>query len=120
LAKQKQQQRFDARQIIGRARGATSARRIYGKPYEKDGVTIIPAAKISGGYGGGGGNAPDSSEGSGFGVGMHGRPVGAFVIANGKVRWKPALDMTSVVLRAQTLTLAGVLLWSGISALRRR
>jgi hypothetical protein len=46
--------------------------------------------------------------------------VGAFVIANGKVRWKPALDLTSVVLRAQTLTLASVLLWSGIAALRRR
>ena len=46
--------------------------------------------------------------------------MGAFVITKDKVRWKPALDMTSVVLRAQTLTLAGVLLWSGIAALRRR
>jgi uncharacterized spore protein YtfJ len=113
-------QSFDSGRMLARARGAASARRIYGKPYEKDGVTVIPAARISGGWGGGGGSAPDSSEGGGFGVGLHGRPVGAFVIANGKVRWKPALDMTSVVLRAQTLTLAGVLLWSGISALRRR
>ena len=120
MAKQQQVQRFDSRGMIRRARGAASARRIYGKPYEKDGVTVIPAAKISGGYGGGGGTGPDAAQGGGFGVGLHGRPVGAFVIANGKVRWKPALDMTSVVLRAQTLTLAGVLLWSGIAALLRR
>ncbi len=113
-------QRNDNQRMLARARSSLSARRIYGRPYERDGVTVIPAAKISGGYGGGGGSAPDSSQGSGFGMGLHGRPVGAFVIANGKVRWKPALDMTSVVLRAQTLTLAGVLLWSGISALRRR
>ena len=119
MAKQ-QQERFDSIGMVRRARGAASARRIYGRPYEQDGVTVIPAAKVSGGYGGGGGNAPDDSTGSGFGVGMHGRPVGAFVIANGRVRWKPALDLTSVVLRAQTLTLASVLIWSGISALRRR
>jgi uncharacterized spore protein YtfJ len=113
-------QRFDSRRMIDRAQGAASARRIYGKPYERDGVTVIPAAKITGGYGGGGGTNPETGDGSGFGVGLHGRPVGAFVITKDKVRWKPALDMTSVVLRAQTLTLAGVLLWSGIAALRRR
>src|SRR4051812_30396250 len=112
--------RFASRRMMERARGAASARRIYGKPYERDGVTVIPAARISGGYGGGGGNSPEAGDGSGFGVGLHGRPVGAFVITKDKVRWKPPLDVTSVVLRAQTLTLAGVLLWSGISALRRR
>ena len=112
--------RFDSRSMLSRARSAASARRVYGKPYERNGVTVIPAARVSGGYGGGGGTANDGSDGSGFGVGLHARPVGAFVITKGKVRWKPALDLTSVVLRAQAMTLAGVLVWSGLSALRRR
>jgi uncharacterized spore protein YtfJ len=113
-------QSFDSRRMMSRAAGAASARRVYGKPCERDGVTVIPAARISGGYGGGGGNEPGGSAGSGFGLGLHGRPVGAFVISEGKVRWKSALDLTSVVLRAQTMTLAGLLLWSGVAALRRR
>src|SRR3954469_11232921 len=100
---------IDNRDMLTRMRGNASARRVYAKPYQRDGVTVIPAARISGGYGGGGGVASDGSDGSGFGVGLHARPVGAFVIANGKVRWKPALDLTSIVLRVQTMTLAGML-----------
>jgi uncharacterized spore protein YtfJ len=105
--------------MLSRADRAASARRVYGKPFERDGVTVIPAAQVSGGYGGGGGTAEEGS-GSGFGVGLHARPVGAFVISDGKVRWKPAFDLTGVVLRTQALALAGVLAWKGVSILRRR
>ena len=48
---------------------AISVRRVFGEPYEKDGVTVIPAARVSGGAGGGGGEAPDG-EGSGTGTGF--------------------------------------------------
>lgn len=36
-------------------RDALSVRRVFGDPYEIDGMTIIPVARISGGAGGGGG-----------------------------------------------------------------
>ena len=43
---------------------ALTVRRVYGEPYEKNGVTIIPAAMVFGGGGGGGGasaGAPKSA-----------------------------------------------------------
>ncbi len=70
--------------------------RVYGDPIERDGTTIIPAAKIRGGGGGGG---PEGSGGGGFGITA--RPVGAYVIREGQVRWEPALDVNRIVLGAQ-------------------
>jgi uncharacterized spore protein YtfJ len=40
--------------VVNEAKGAMRASEVFGTPYEKNGVTIIPAAKISGGAGGGG------------------------------------------------------------------
>jgi uncharacterized spore protein YtfJ len=75
------------------ARKALTVRRVYGEPIEQDGVTVIPAAAIRGGAGGGGDNQDNG--GGGFGIG--GRPIGAYVIANGRVRWKPALDVNRLL-----------------------
>jgi hypothetical protein len=36
--------------------------------------------------------------------------VGAYVIKNGKVKWKPALDLNSLLFRTQALLLVGVLI----------
>ena len=33
-----------------------SVHRVFGEPYEKDGATIIPVAKVAGGAGGGSGD----------------------------------------------------------------
>ena len=46
----------DAGQSIG-------ARRIFGEPYEKNGVTVIPAARIMGGIGGVEGETKPSVDG---------------------------------------------------------
>src|SRR4051794_39192303 len=99
---------MDARRVMAGTRGAIGARRVFGKPYERDGVVVIPAARISGGGGGGGGSADAESSGEGFGFGMIGRPVGAYVIRGGKVRWKPAIDVSSMLLRAETIALVGL------------
>jgi uncharacterized spore protein YtfJ len=40
-------------------REAITVKRVFGDPYEKDGVTVIPAAKVIGGGGGGEGEAPE-------------------------------------------------------------
>ncbi len=45
--------------------------------------------------GGGGEGTSDVGEGGGFGVSA--RPVGAFVLRDGEATWKPAVDVTRIV-----------------------
>lgn len=81
-----------------------TVRRVYGEPYERDGVTLIPAAEIAGGGGLGEGSGPDGTgQGTGGGIGLSARPVGAYVISNGSVTWKPAVNVNRVVLGGQLL-----------------
>lgn len=88
---------------------AVSVRRVFGEPYEKDGLTVIPAAVVHGGGGGGSGHA-ENQDGEGGGYGLGGRPVGAYVIRGDEVRWLPAVDpnrilaMIGVVLVVHLLT----------------
>ena len=72
--------------------------RVFGQPYERDGVTVIPAATIRGGAGGGNGRkAETSEEGEGGGMGLLARPAGAYVIKDGAVSWQPAVDVNRIV-----------------------
>lgn len=41
---------------LNQARDAITVERVYGEPYEKNGLTVIPAALVSGGAGGGTGH----------------------------------------------------------------
>jgi len=93
--------------VINEAKGAMRASEVFGAPYEKDGITIIPAARISGGAGGGGDQHEPQAGGVGFGVSS--RPVGAFVIKGGDVRWQPALDLNRVILMGQLVAIVALL-----------
>jgi uncharacterized spore protein YtfJ len=79
-------------ELLGGARDAITVKRVYGDPIESDGVTVVPAAKVGGGGGGGGDSEGDG--GGGFGLGA--RPVGAYVIKDGDVRWVPAVDVNRI------------------------
>ena len=71
-----------------------TVKRVFGDPFEKDGVTVIPAASVAGGGGGGGGEGPDDAQGGfGTGFGISARPAGAYVIRDGNVTWQPAVDV---------------------------
>ena len=114
---------MDVQQALSDAGGALTAKRVFGKPYEQNGVVVIPAAKIRGGGGGGGGTGGEgerTASGSGYGFGLDGHPVGAYVIKNGKVKWKPALDLNSLLFRTQALLLVGVLIAGRRTRKRRR
>ena len=74
-------------------RDAISVRRVFGDPIEAEGVTIVPAARVGGGGGGGG----DSEHNGGGGFGLGGKPVGAYVIRDGQVTWRPAGDVNRVI-----------------------
>lgn len=71
---------------------AISVRRVFGEPYEKDGLTVIPVASVGGGGGGGGAHDEKDQAGEGAGFGLGGRPCGAYVIRSGEVKWMPAVD----------------------------
>ncbi len=43
---------MDAKETIDAARESLTVRRVYGEPYERNGVTVIPAASVQGGGGG--------------------------------------------------------------------
>ncbi len=90
------------------SRDALSVRRVFGDPYELDGVTVIPVARVIGGAGGGGGTGegPDgkgTGSGSGTGFGLSARGIGVYEVRDGKVEWKPAIDVTSLAKGGQML-----------------
>jgi uncharacterized spore protein YtfJ len=108
---------MDIQETIAKARDAITVKRVYGAPYERDGVTVIPAAAVAGGAGGGTGeDSEGGAVGSGGGFGLGARPVGAFVIQNGNVHWQPAIDATRIA--QQALIAAGLL--ALLALLRRR
>jgi uncharacterized spore protein YtfJ len=77
---------------------AISVRRVFGEPYEKDGLTIVPVAVVAGGGGGGEGHDEEKHQGGeGGGFGMAGRPAGAYVIRGSEVKWEPAVDVNRIV-----------------------
>jgi uncharacterized spore protein YtfJ len=93
---------MEVEEVIKEARDAMTVRRVYGEPYDRDGSTIIPAAAVRGGAGGGSGEGTrpqgESGKGGGSGFGLSARPVGAFVLRQGDWEWKPAVDVTRVIL----------------------
>ncbi|NYD40169.1 spore germination protein GerW family protein [Nocardioides panaciterrulae] len=83
--------------VVSTARDALTVKRVFGEPYEKDGTTVIPAANVTGGAGGGTGHDEKGQEGEGGGFGLSGRPAGVYVVREGRVSWRPAVDPNRVV-----------------------
>lgn len=102
---------------------------IFGAAVERDGVTVIPCAEVSAGFGMGGGTgfgpAPatqprtaatngavsaqssdgvvtSAGSGMGGGGGATGRPVAMIVISQGQARVKPVVDVTKLAIAALT------------------
>jgi uncharacterized spore protein YtfJ len=110
---------MDFSEAISNARDAITVKRVYGEAYERNGVTVIPAAAISGGGGGGTGDQEDGRTGSGGGFGLRARPVGAFVVREDQVSWEPAVDLSRVILGGQLIALAALFVIRSIARRRR-
>jgi uncharacterized spore protein YtfJ len=108
---------MNVKETIAAAQDSLTARRVYGEPYERNGVVVIPAASVQGGGGGGGSEDGEHSDG-GSGFGLTARPVGAYVIRGDQVSWQPAFDLTRTILGCQLLGLAAI--WLTHRRLRRR
>lgn len=96
-------------EVLSAAKDAITVKRVYAEPYEKDGLTVIPAAVVGGGAGGGTGQDDKGQEGGGGGFGMSGRPAGAFVIKDGQVDWRPAIDPNRIVVMVGLVAIAYLL-----------
>ena len=113
-----------------------TVKRVFGDPYEKDGVTVIPVANVMGGAGAGGGTAVGAKiesasgkaakdgagdSGYGMGYGLRATPAGVYVIKGGEVEWNPALDTNRLTLqRAGVAILALLVLRSIVRTLAKR
>src|SRR5688500_10627342 len=90
---------------VNQTRDAITVRRVYGEPYQEDGVTLIPAAHVMGGGGGGG----DTRGNGGTGFGLSARPVGAWVIKEGEATWRPAIDLNRTIMMGQIVAIVALL-----------
>jgi uncharacterized spore protein YtfJ len=94
-----------------------AAGKVFGAPITHDGVTVLPVAKVSGGGGGGSGtgvaqdghNGGGGGGGSGGGMGTSAKPLGVFVIKDGSVGWRPAVDVNKVIIGGQIIAVAALL-----------
>jgi uncharacterized spore protein YtfJ len=84
--------------LIERFGGRTGVRMVFGDAVERDGVTVIPVARVrwvagagagSGGAGAPAGKGSAEGEGAGGGGGIIGDPVGYVEIAAGGARFVP-------------------------------
>ena len=101
---------MNALEAVSQAKDVINVRRVYGEPYQEGGLTIIPAANVIGGGGGGG----DTAGNGGAGFGVRARPAGAWVIKDGEVQWKPALDLNRVILVGQIIAIVALLVTRSI------
>lgn len=98
-----------------------AGRQVFGEPVEKDGLTVIPVARVSGGGGGGGAKGfPDTPAPGGAGVAVEARPAGAFVIKDHEVTWMPAFDLNRAITAGVVLGLIGVLSWRSVARTQAR
>jgi uncharacterized spore protein YtfJ len=104
-------------ELVASAKDALTVSRVFGDPIERDGVTTIPVATVAGGAGGGGGHDAEGQEGEGGGFGVSAKPAGVYVISDGDVRWRPAIDVNR--LAAYAVALAAIVAASRWSAGRR-
>jgi uncharacterized spore protein YtfJ len=109
------------RELVTGILETSSVRRVFGEPFERDGATVIPVARVGGMFGGGEGPVPapeGAEEGAGQGAregsttagntaqatGWGGGGVwsataaGVFVVRGGEATWVPAVDSNRAIL----------------------
>jgi uncharacterized spore protein YtfJ len=101
---------MNALEAVSQAKDVINVRRVYGEPYQEEGLTIIPAANVTGGGGGGG----DTAGNGGAGFGVRAKPAGAWVIKDGEATWRPAFDLNRTVLVGQLIAIVALLVTRSI------
>src|SRR4051812_127034 len=102
-----------AQRIAERVGLSARASAVFGDPVERSGVTVVPVAKATWGFGGGSGGE-GVNEGAGGGGGAMVSPIGFIEIRETDARFVAIRDLRTTALRL--VAAAGVLGWM----LRRR
>lgn len=101
---------------IGQVHERASVRTVFGEPFQVDGRTIIPVARVQYGFGFGVGRSKEkekdeeeSGEGGGGGAGVSVRPVAVLEITGQETKVKPVVDVTRLALAGMLLAAWNVL-----------
>ncbi|KAA9148126.1 sporulation protein [Amycolatopsis acidicola] len=105
-------------ELVEKVKNSAGAEIVYARPYEKDGVTVIAAASVASGAGGGDGVDKQGQHGEGGGYGLSAKPTGAYIIKDGSLRWEPAVDVNRVVAMVCAVLIVALLLAARIVRLR--
>lgn len=117
-----------AHEILAQARDAMTLKKVFGDPIERDGVTVIPVARIAGGAGGGsdprGATETEANStlprGQGSGYGFRASPAGVYVIKGDQVKWRPAIDVNRIIMGGQIVAIVFLLTVRAIFVARSR
>lgn len=102
-------------EVLDQVRSTVEAKRVYADPVQEDGVTVVPAATVHGCSCG-----AAEEEGTGGGFGIAGNPTGAWVVKEGKVSWKPAIDATKVLVLGELTAIVGLVAWRSVRVAQSR
>ena len=120
---------MDVHEVLNQAHDAMTVKRVFGDPYEKEGITVIPVANVMGGAGAGGSPGAGAKPartgdeavgegagetGYGMGYGLRATPAGVYVIKGGEVEWKPALDANRLTLQRAGVAIVALLVFRSI------
>lgn len=91
--------------LIGGVQDASTVKRVFGDPIERDGALVVPVASIRGGFGGGqgpaagpGADAAAESVSWGGGGAWSASPAGVYMLKDGEATWYPAVDANRTIL----------------------
>ena len=109
--------------------GSASAQAVFGTPVEKDGVTIVPVARVRYGVGGGGGRGPGRRKraagegeqvGYGQGGGLQAAPVGYIELRDGQASYKRIADPARPMAMILAFPLVAAISFAIVSLVRRQ
>ncbi|TMM35814.1 MAG: sporulation protein [Actinobacteria bacterium] len=111
---------MNAAELLERARDVLTVRGTVGEPIQQDNMVVVPVAKVRSGAGGGMGQETTEREGRGGGFGITSTPIGAFVIKDGDVTWRPAVDINKIIVGGQVVAVVALLTIRAIVKARSR
>lgn len=83
---------------------------VFGNPVDREGITIIPVARVGFGFGGGagsGGRQREIAQGGGGGGGVSAAPVGYIAIKDGNAAFNPIRDPVADVVVPLVMLVVG-------------
>lgn len=108
-------------QMMTETKDLITVKKVFGEPYQSNGVTLIPAASVRGGMGSGEGEGSEHAPaGRGGGMGIAARPIGAYRIKGDDVVWVPAVDVSRVIVTGQMVAIVALLVIRSILKARSK